>query len=230
MEGNSFRIVLFLMLNFIVFSSCDKEEIIAIDPNDKIGNLLSNSRESYVNAMDGEWILITEQEYLALASGIKDLDVIGSSNLEYNATSEIITTTSSPSTLSNQTSTAIMPERSYLFAFKYYAVSAINQLGCKVKLSNTSNTEGYFDIGNNLPKHSAINTDVFFLLKGNSLATIDSGYIALFKPAGLTIGRKSSIDEYTYFFELGDSDTITEKTSTPLKLLYQGLSTTSKQW
>ncbi|WP_299433758.1 hypothetical protein [uncultured Aquimarina sp.] len=230
MKCNDIRIVLFLILNSLLFSSCDKEEIIAIDPNDKVGNLLSTSRENYVNAIDGEWILITKQEYLALASGVQDLNVIGSSNLEYNTTSDIITTTSSPSTLANQTNMAIMPENSYLFAFKYHAVSATNQLGCKVKLSNTSNTEGYFDIGSNLPKHSAINTNVYFLLKRNSVATIDTGYIALFKPAGLTIGRKSSIDEYTYFFELGDTDTITEKTSTPLKLLYQGLSTTTKQW
>ncbi|MBW1294019.1 hypothetical protein [Aquimarina litoralis] len=228
MKLNSFSCM--LIIGCFFFSSCEEDEMLAVDPNDSIAKLLSTSLENYINASNDEWVMITEQEYQNLSIGISNISIVGTSDQNYDTTSDIITTSSSPSTLTNETTTAIMPRKSYLFAFKYHAVSAVNQPGCKIKLSDTSNTEGYSDIGNNLPIHSAYNKDVFFVLKGNNTPTTDLGYLAFFKPAGLTIGRKTSTNNNTYFFELGDTNEVTEQTSTPLKVLYQGLSTTNKQW
>ncbi|MDH7447304.1 hypothetical protein [Aquimarina sp. 2201CG14-23] len=200
------------------------------DPQkDRIEAVLTVSKSKYTNAVEGQWILITEAEYNLLATEIMEVSKSGVLESEYNESSNIITTTSSPTTLTNETTHAIMPANSYLFAFKYYAIDASDQPGLKIKQSNTSNTEGYSDVGDPLPRHTASNQEVFFLLKGSNAPT-NSGYLAIFKPAGLTIGRKSTTDNNTYFFELGDTSNTSDKTSTPLKLLYQGLSTTTKQW
>ncbi|MBW1294018.1 hypothetical protein [Aquimarina litoralis] len=196
---------------------------------DRIEAILTTSRDKYTNATNGQWILITESEYNALANEMLDVSKSGVLESEYNESSNIITTTSSPTTLTNETETAVMPANSYLFAFKYYAIQASDQPGLKVKQSSSGNLEGYADVGEPLPRHTASNQEVFFVLKGNDLPSI-SGHLAIFKPAGLTIGRKSTTDNNTYYFELGDTSSVSDKTSTPLKLLYQGLSTTTIQW
>ncbi len=195
---------------------------------DRIEAILTSSKDKYINAEEGQWILITESEYNELASKMIDVSKSGVLESEYNESSNIITTTSSPTTLANETQEGIMPENSYLFAFKYYAIAASDQPGLKIKQSSTSNTEGYADLGEPLPRHTANNQEVFFLLKGNNAPT--SGHLAIFKPAGLTIGRKSTTDNNTYFYGLSDTSSVSDRTSTPLKLLYQGLSTTTKQW
>ncbi|KAA1247622.1 hypothetical protein [Aquimarina sp. RZ0] len=242
-----YSILVVIMLFLFSFQSCSEsetsEDINEIEnpvtdgevtnPNakkDKIEEVLTTSKPAYIDAANGEWVLITATEYNALASEIENVFKSGILESEYKESSNIITTTSSPTTLSNETEEAVLPKNSYLFAFKYYAIQANDQPGLKLKLSSDGNTEGYTDIGDPLPKHTGVNEEIFFLLKGNDLSTNSKCHMAIFKPAGLTIGRKSSIDDNTYFYELGDTTNLTGKTSTPLKLLYQGLSTTTKQW
>lgn len=191
---------------------------------------LTDSKDVYTAATDGQWIQITESEYNALASNLSDIAKSGLVDSEIVTSSNVIQTTSSPSTLSNETQTAVIPTGHYLFAFKYYAVKAQDQPGLKVKVSNTTNTNGYEDIGAPFPKHSGENQEVFFVLKNSSNVSNQQGYLALFKPAGLVMGRKTSVDENSYFIELGDNTSISDRSDTPLKLLYQGLTTGTKQW
>ncbi|MDH7447305.1 cadherin repeat domain-containing protein [Aquimarina sp. 2201CG14-23] len=203
---------------------------ITVNDIDDIEYLLSDSKLEYNQAANGDWIRITEEEYNGLASEILQVSKSGIDDSEYLDVSEIISSTSTPTTLANQTEIAVMPIDSYIFAFKYYVVEAIGSKGSKIKQSSISNSEEFIDVGNPLPEHSAINEEVYFVLKGNTVQTLNTAYLAFFKTAGLTIGRKDSSDDNTYYFALSDTNSFVELSDTRLKILYQGLSTNVKQW
>ncbi len=230
---------LVLLTISFVFLSCEKNEKPettnsteepSSQSTESIESVLTTSKSNYKNASDGQWVLITPEEYDLLATRLKKVTKNGISDTQYNTSSEIISTTSTPSTLSNETITAIIPKNNYLFAFKYYAIKASKQNGFKVKKSSTSNKEGFKNIGEILPIHSGTNQSICFVLKGNNFPTKSTEYLGFYKPAGLKIGRKVSLTNNSYFIEFGDNSKLTERSTTRLQLMYQGLSTETKQW
>ena len=194
---------------------------------DDIASFLSTSEAAYTAATDGDWITITEAEYNALANSLNEVSRIGSSDLEYDDPSTVSNSSTSAWVGSNVT-TSNIPNNSYVYAFKYHARDVTDSNTSKIKISSTSISDGYSDLGGTLPNHSGLSIDVHFVLKGNNTIT-PSGYIAFYKGINVNMGLKNITGNQSYYWETGDANSgLTQFDD--YKLLYQGLSTTQKQW
>lgn len=212
----------------VITSGTSKNINVTINLNDldDIEHWLSDSKEDYQNASDGDWIEISKKEYNSLANNLNKVSKVVTSDANYNRT-PINGTSSSEATLANAINSSMVKD-SYVFAIKYHAVSVDNSNNTKIKLSTTSVTEGYSDLGYALPKHSGINEDLYFVLKGNDTQANDTGYLAFYKPSGSEIGYVNLTGNDKYVYKNGDRKNLDQ--SYGGRLLYQGLSTTQKQW
>ena len=94
----------------------------------------------------------------------------------------------------------IIPQNSFLFAFKYY--SWINNVtGSKVKLSLGDAGGLYEDIGNTLPEHN----DEFnhFVLKGSNTPTTTEGYLGMYASGAVGIKEAGGSNYGQFFVEFG---------------------------
>ncbi len=221
-------LVLILLLNFTLLS-CSSDDDNNSDPQaiDKIELALTTSKSAYQNASTGNWIAITETEYNILALALNDVVKSGSTDEEYNFDTTITPVSASANgiTMANNNG-ASMPNDSYVFAFKYH-VTQDDIDSAKVKVSSINPQGEYSNLGNILPSHNS--GDNYFVLKGNNSPTTNSGFLAVFcpkKPGFKEIGTNT-----IYYFSQDDSSTLgtTGGTGSAL-ILYQGLSTTEKQW
>lgn len=212
----------------VITSETSKTIDVTINLNDldDIAHWLTTSEEAYLEAADGDWIEITKSEYNKLANNLNEVSKVATSDDNYNRT-PILRSEDSESTLSNDVNSAMIKD-SYVFAIKYHAASVDNSTTTKVKLSTTSASEGYSDLGYALPKHSGTNEDLYFVLKGNDWKTDDKGYIAFYKPAGSRIGYLELTGNDSHVYADEDKNSLDQTSSG--RLLYQGLSTTQKQW
>lgn len=217
MKNKTLFILLFL---FVSIAGCKKED------TDKILGSLSTSKSSYEAAANGSWIEITNAEYSSLAASLSNVTRSGTSETDYitATTGAILTNTGSFTIAQNDGNT--MPSGSYLFAVKINIGGGTNT-SSKVKISNTSASAGFSDLGTVLPSHTT--GEHFFLLKGNATATTSIGYLGYYKPSGAAIYRNSVAGKGSYQFENNDSNTLSQA-FTGIVFLYQGLSTTTKQW
>lgn len=201
-----------------------ENKIIVVNLNDKddIAFILSTSLNAYETAADGEWIQISAGEYSNLASRILGVDKTGQLDNNFD-NSESIIIGGADFTVSNNNGLH-MPEASYLFSFRYYTNENNNQ-GCKVKLSETSHQTNFETVGSNLPTHDFGYN--YFVLKGNNSATNDLAYLGIYESN--TIGYKLINPASVYFYESGDAEDLSN-TNDARSYLYQGLSTTVKQW
>ena len=193
--------------------------------------LADDSRTAYDNADDGEWIIVTETEYNNIANNLADVNRRGSSEFVFNSSGADIIIGGADFTVvvenpPNTDSTHIprLAAGEYLYAFKYFT-GANNPGGANVKLSETSNQEGFAVKGTNLPSHTAGFN--YFVLKGNNEPTANVGYLGIYENS--TIGFRL-IPGSSYFFEPGDSSFISNNGLVNRSYLYQGLTTTIKQW
>ena len=192
---------------------------------DDIASFLSTSEAAYTAAEDGDWVAITAPEYIALASSLNEVSKVGTTDNEYNATT-IDESHTLAWVVSNVTS-ANIPKNSYVFAFKYHAKSVTDNSTSKVKQSTTSIDNGYADLGGALPTHSGTDIDVYFVLKGNNAMTNSTGYLAFYKALNQSMGFEYTTNDYYVALDDSNSGLELENGGT---LLYQGLSTTQKQW
>ncbi|WP_204346166.1 cadherin repeat domain-containing protein [Psychroserpens algicola] len=199
----------------------NKVIIISINNTDDISSFLGNSRTAYINASNGEWILITQSEYNDLANYLSNVSKSGQSDNTFQSTSGI-NTGGANFTVSNNNAPTI-PEGSYLFAFRYYC-NQNNIVDTNVKVSETSYQNNFETIGSNLPEHNAGFN--YFVLKGNNAQTSTTAYLGIYESN--SIGYKN-FNGTSYFYESGDAEDLTND-STNRSYLYQGLSTTLKQW
>jgi hypothetical protein len=196
---------------------------ISLNDVDDIASFLITSKTAYANANDGDWIEVTETEYNDLASKLNEVSKVGTSDTQYNVTPS--NTNTAQWTVVNDTNSEI-PSGGFIFAFKYYINSAIDATGCKIKQSGTID-DNFSDLGNSLPIHSATEASVYFVLKGNTTQLTTQGYISFYKSSGINMGIRSSNIENYYF---GLNDVNSGFTLEDGYLLYQGLSSTQKQW
>ncbi|GGG32280.1 cadherin repeat domain-containing protein [Bizionia arctica] len=197
---------------------------------DDIASLLTTSEADYLAATNGDWIIITAAEYNALATKLNEVSKAGTTDAAYNPGTPISISNSTEWTVANVT-TANLANNSYVFALKYHAKSVINNSTTKVKVSSTSYSDGYTDLGNTLPTHSGTEEDLYFVLKGSNTMTTDIGYLAFYKPSGSVIGLvetpENEGDVYLKFDDAYSGLTLLHENR---KVLYQGLSSTQKQW
>ncbi len=196
--------------------------IINLNNIDEIEYYLSSSKQSYMDAQNGDWIAITELEYNSLFLALDDVNKVATTDNYYDL-NEMTYGANSPSTWANDNGTT-MPSDSYVFALKYYAFED-NVTTTKLKQSSTSVSDGYMDLGNPLPLHNSGTN--YFILKGNDIPTSDIGYLAIY--SFNSIGFKP-LAESMYVGEPNDVNTILNVNLSNSILLYQGLSTTLKQW
>jgi len=208
--------------------------ITLIDLGDAIEMVLSTSKNAYIAASAGDWIEVTKEEFESLETQIEAISYSGMNEEEFvfeNFTTGISlgNNTTLGYTIANSTN-ATLSEGSYLFAIRFLVGTGIFGIseGNKVKLSETSVTEGYVTIGNALPEKTSEEREVFFVLKKNLIPTVNEGYLALF--IAPTNGSARGNFGGSSYFQTGE---ITEFTRDPLEMItqaYQGLSTTKLQW
>ncbi|WP_346881684.1 cadherin repeat domain-containing protein [uncultured Algibacter sp.] len=191
---------------------------------DDIASFLSTSKDMYNTAADGDWITITEAEYNNLARRINDVDKIATSDARYDFNANIIRGTGD-FTVSNDNGQNI-PSSSYVFAFKYNAQDADIE-GSKVLVSDTAIAGTYVQLGGTLPK--SVIGDQYFVIKKNTSATTAEGFLAFHFASNIGVKNITSMPNQ-YAFERGDATNLTETFNDNATFLYQGLSTTQKQW
>lgn len=198
-------------------------EVIDIDD---IEYILTDSKSAYQAASAGDWVPITSNEYLSLFVQISETSKSGTTDELFEAGVSVgVFTAYYDFTIANDA--APIPDDSYVFAFKYWSDESEAQ-GNKVKVSSTSLTEGYSDLGGILP--SGGRGEHNFVLKGGDSPTTGSGYLGMYSQAGLAYDVRGNAPGNHYFVE-GDQATIGANFNVVQTIcLYQGLSTPIKQW
>ena len=196
---------------------------IIINDEDDVEHFLMTSKPDYVSAADNTWVRITYGEYHLLQKELLNVSRLATSEDEWlhqtNINSEL-----EGHTVANDNG-HIVPASSYIFAFAYYAQTA-NDKKNKVLLSTNGINGPYKQIGNDLPYHgSGYN---FFLLKQSNTPTTSTGYLGFYFTN--YSGWKSIPDANTGLLETGLATNLSESGSVNSVNLYQGLSTTTKQW
>lgn len=204
-------------------SSDTATAIISITLNniDDILFFLSTSKQDYIDASVGDWILVTENEYNTLANSLNEVTKVATSDEDYDINITNITGANGW-TVSNYNGEDV-PNGSYVFAFKYDSRSN-SVTDNVVKLSTTSISDGYFDLGGILPEHHS--GENYFVLKGNSIQTENVGYLGFYSSRGVVYKASSTKIRYN---NGGNTNTLAESPNNYI-VEYQGLSTTQKQW
>ncbi|MGV6830593.1 MAG: hypothetical protein ACWA5P_03400 [bacterium] len=195
---------------------------VTINNVDDIWAFLSgDTRTAYENASPGEWVWIRESEYNDLANYLASTTKSGTSD---NQLFSNVNTTNSTAgrTISNDNGFSI-PSGDYVFAFKYYSWTN-NVSGSRVKISEDDASGAFQYLGEMLPQHN----DEFnhFVLKGANSPTAAQGYIGMYATGGPGV---KPISGSTYKWRNGDVENL-DNTAGNSVYLYQGLSTSLKQW
>jgi len=207
----------------IRISSGDQETFssvfVTITDADDLLTLLTTSRAEYEATSIG-WVQITEAEYNLLAERMADIFQVGASNFNYGAPDGNFI---DDITVSNNTF-ATIPFDSYLFAFRYTAMSDAPEAQVRPKVSEQGPITGFIGRGP-LPPHDE--GDVFFVYKGAQVRTSSStSYLGLYSP--YSMGYKNNSGTTLYWRNGNGSDL--PMTASTFETLIQGLTTTVKQW
>lgn len=194
---------------------------VTLNDIDDIWYFLSSSRDAYLNAENDTWITVTENEYNQLSENLMQITKNGTSDDEFN-TNSTFSNGSGNYTWFNDNGRTI-PSNSYLIAFKLNSWSN-NAASTQVKISTSESTGPYMAMGSVLPEYNSGNR--YFVYKGANSATPNESYICVF--ASVAIGAKS-LSSSIYRYANGNSDVLTNADG-GFVILYQGLSTTVKQW
>ncbi|PNQ73645.1 hypothetical protein C1T31_04720 [Hanstruepera neustonica] len=190
---------------------------------DDIWSFLNTSRTDYENAANGDWVIITESEYNDLANYLNETTKSGASDTDMFSSASIAPA-GSPFTVANNNGENL-PEGSYFIAFKYYSWDN-NVVSNRVKLSTSSITGPYENIGGALPEHDSEYNH--FVYKGSNNAISSTGYLAFYE--SVSMGYKNIQGNTNFWYATGDSNMLDSEDNTNAVFLYQGLSTTQKQW
>lgn len=195
-----------------------------LDNVDDISSILNTSKDKYLAASEGDWLKIQENEYQQLALRMSSVHRAGLSDAFYNVqNTDVLEGNRTWTNLQQPT----VPEDSYLFAFKY-ETNSDDVLDSKIKLSEDDALSGYLDVGNILPEHNA--PRAFFVLKGNNQKTSREAYLALYGERTVKAAVVGS--NQAFAVEQGDVNNfnLAGMQQQDAVLLYQGLSTSIKQW
>lgn len=203
---------------------------ISINDVDMIRKNLSASLNDYDQTSDGNWVIITEAEYDALATEISSVTRSGmpENNFLVSNTSLGWSNYGHVTSLAG-TSVDKVPTGSYLFAFKFIRHESNTSTGSRVKLSETSETDGFENIGTALPNASGSSSSIhYYVLKGNSSATTAANsYVGFFcNPNVIASSRRLFPDVYTYS-KLADINTGDGLVFNEHEVYFQSLSSTA---
>ena len=199
---------------------------VTLNDIDDIAFFLSTSSAGYTAAAAGDWITITEEEYDLLATLLNEVSKAGATDQHYEMSTTLFF--SGNATLVNTTQPS-MPTGSLLFAFKYVPNYG-DDSGTKIKLSTTSPTQGYMDVGTVLPSNNQGSSgSLYYLLKGNNSPTEMAGYLCIYSTEGMkgvhSIAGQETVVKAGDYNDLSDGEF-----NDGWVFFYQGLSSTQKQW
>ena len=203
---------------------------ITVNDVDMIRNYLSASLHDYDQTSDGLWVIITEAEYDALATGLSAVTRSGmpENNFLISNTSDGWSNFGHVTSLAG-TSVDKVPTGSYLFAFKFIRHESNTSAGSQVKLSETSATDGFVNIGPALPTASGSSSSIhYYVIKGNSSATTAANaHVGFFcKGNVIASSRAFSSDIYTNT-TIGDMNSGDGLVFNEHEVYYQSLSSTA---
>lgn len=197
---------------------------VSLNNIDDISFFLSDSKMAYETGAKGDWIIITEEEYNVLATNLNNVNKAGAIDEHYEMPQTV--NGFSDVTWTNITQPSI-PSESLLFAFKFTSNSGTGS-SSRVKLSSTSPTAGYSDIGSPLPETNESGS-LHFVLKGNDSPTNTQSYLCIYASRG--IKGSHNISNYNGRSLEGNQNNLENGFFYEgFVFHYQGLSTTQKQW
>lgn len=206
---------------------------ITINDVDFIRNNLSTSQSAYDAASDGDWITVTEAEYNALATGLSAVTRSGMPEASFLLSNTSSFWSSNPHvTALAGTSVDKVPSGSYLFAFKFIRYESNTSTGSRVKLSETSETDGFENIGTALPDASGSESSIhYYVLKGNSTATTaTNSYVGFFCNSKVIAISIALLPNVSTNWKWGDASTGDGLELNEHEVYYQSLSTTNIGW
>jgi|GEM_PF-1755105 len=194
-----------------------------LNNKDDIEFLLTDSKQAYLNAQAGTWIEVTAAEYDILATRLNEVSKVATSDADYDNISQpsTISTSAADNTIANDNGVT-MPSGSYLFAFKYISGGIATTM--RAKQSSVNIASGYQNVGNIFPM-SPVNGTHYLVLKTSTIQTTAEGYLALYSPVKSFRNYPSAINNSG----VGDTNLLPDALSNNL-FLYQGLSSTQRQW
>ncbi len=195
--------------------------LIKINDIDDIQDLLMTSQTAYMAASDNTWIQITYGEYELIKRKLLQVSKVATSDSEWMY-SAYISSELKDYTVVNNNGHAI-PSGSYLVAFKYYA-QTYNK-GNMILVSTDGIGGPYREIGRGLPGHGAGYN--YFILKGSNERLESTAYLGYFFTNNT--GWKEIPTANYSFIESGPATYLSDNTITAVNL-YQGLTTTIRQW
>lgn len=215
-------------------NSLSKNIRVTINLNDieNFLEILSTSKDAFINSNENEWVQITREEYNLLATQMLNVTRIGMSEELYASVENPNPyATGESKTVVNQG--ADIPSNSYVFACKFFCSEGFWEtcvVGTKIKISTNTITDGFIDLGNSLGNIKTNNdyydTELFFVLKHNQIKTDAVGYLAVYDSKG----QLGDIETDLFHHEsAGDVNSFSTSIYSNV-LMYQGLSTTQKQW
>lgn len=199
--------------------------IVTIEINniDDIYYFLSSSKTAYEDAAPNTWVEITADEYFDLKDNLEDVNESGSAS-DQNGGTGFPLGVSSLLTFANDNGITI-PENNYLFAFTYRTSAGTNLDQARVKISSSAVDSNYEDLGDTLPSHDAgLN---YFVIKANEVKSSAESYLAV---SGVYVGFYSDISTYQFRYSNANVDLNNLPYTSYGLALYQGLSTSVKQW
>ncbi|MEO9870880.1 DUF4493 domain-containing protein [Ekhidna sp.] len=201
----------------------DDADSVDIGLNPNILSILTTSKNAYIQALAGEWIRITSQEYSELMNGLQSVTQSGAIDSLYSNSN--LTFPGTQFTFVNDIGTTV-PSGNYLFAFKYSCNSNVNAFEAEVKLSESSITDQYQRVGQALPAHQA--GENFFVLKGSSRRMNSNAHLALYSRSAIGYTLGNTVGRYYYASGNASNVPTLGNTTLGLVLAFQGLSSTNQ--
>jgi hypothetical protein len=201
---------------------------VTITLND-IAYILSSSLTSYNSASDSKWVEITEVEYNNLADNLNYITEVGIPETLFESDVANLNGGANNFTIAGVGgSVNIIPESSYLFAFKYVSNVNIARTLDEVK-TGTIGAPGFETIGSALVS-SANSGAHYFVLKNNTeLTTLANETSTLGFYSSKETGYKT-LSGITNYYASGNQNSIPTSSTESINYMFQGLSTTQKQW
>ena len=220
-----------LAITVLLFSSACKDDEPTLSNVDdlqlNISNILTTSKSIYDEANNGDWISITETEYNNLATELSSITRIGIPESSFKLNNATTHWSSQPHiTALTGASVDKVPVGSLLFAFKFIRNGSFTSTGSRVKLSETSDTQGFENVGNALPDASGTTNSIhYYALKvDGSTTTAENSYVGFFCNGSVIGASISLLPDVATNWKAGDANTGDGLSLNQHEVFYQALS------
>lgn len=203
--------------------------IITLNDMDDVAHILSSSLSSYNSASDAQWVEITETEYNSLADNLNAISEIGIPDTLFESDLTNLSNGASNFTIAAVGGDVnVIPSSSYLFAFKYVSGTTDARTLDEVKTGAIGNP-GFTTLGSALV--SSVNSGAhYFVLKNNTTLTTSANETSTLAFYSSKATGYKTLSGITNYYASGNQNTIPTSSTESINYMFQGLSTTQKQW